>query len=178
MSAGIPGPVQGPVATPAAGYVDIYADAVDPNQVLPPEQRSYYSQHGLTPFPTWAAVLLSVFTGGLFSVIYYMLLNDKLPQVKPDDPSAGKAIGFMFIPFYNIYWQFFAWHRIVDRINFQYKLRGHQPPINRGMVTTTLILLWVGIITLGLAWIGALVTWIIVNIQTQDAINGLAEGRV
>ena len=111
---------------------DVYSEAVDLNQVLAPEQRELYKQHTLTSFPTWAAVVLNVvlfpLTLGLFTLIFNLLRHDRFPKVKPDDPSAGKAIGFMFIPFYNLYWQFVAWPRLAQRINFQ-RLRGQPPPI-------------------------------------------------
>src|SRR5947209_950428 len=121
-----------PAPAPLVPVADPYSEVVDLNQVFTPEQREQYKQNSLSSFSTAGAVILSLITFGLFSTIYYQLKHDQLPKVKPDDPSAGKAIGFMFIPLFNIYWQFVAWPGLIDRINFQFRLRGKPSPISRG----------------------------------------------
>ena len=73
----------------------------------------------LEPFPVAASVLLHFITLGLFSFFHLNLLHGKLPKVRPDDPSAGKAIGFMFIPFFNFYWVFFSYNRLCLRVDEQ-----------------------------------------------------------
>lgn len=157
--------------------VDVYSESVDLNQVLTPEERELYKQHTLRSFPTWLAVILSIVTLGIFSTIFYLLKHEQLPRVKHDDPPAGKAIGFSFIPFFNLYWMFVAWPRLADRINFQYRLRGQPSPITRSMVIALLILILVGwVIVVGL--IAAFVLWIILIVQTQGAVNKLADGRI
>lgn len=113
--------------------VDVYSDSVDLNETLTPELREAYKHNLLTPgMPAWVFVILSVVTWGVFGAVYLQLKQDKLPAVKSDDPSAAKAIGFMLIPLFNLYWYFVVWRRLVDRINFQYRLRGQPPPIDRG----------------------------------------------
>jgi hypothetical protein len=166
--------LQSPAATSALGVPDVYADGVDINQALSSEQREIYKQNSLTSFSPALAVVLSLITGGLFSTIFYQLKHDQLPKVKQDDPSAGKAIGFMFIPLFNIYWQFFAWRRLADRINLQYRLRGKPEPISRGQVTALIVLALVGWIPALLGWVAALVLWIMLILNTQNAINELA----
>jgi hypothetical protein len=54
-------------------------------------------------------------------------MHGKLPQNRRDDPSAGKAIGFCFIPFFNLYWFFFTYLRLYDRIDEQRSLHGLPP---------------------------------------------------
>jgi hypothetical protein len=157
--------------------VDVYADTADPNQVLSPEQREAYKQHGLSSFPTWAFVVLTIITLGIFGSIFHLAKHGRLPVVKPDDPSAGKAIGFSLIPFFNIYWYFVAWPRLIDRINFQYRLRGHPAPINRGTAMTAMILAVVGWVV-GITLIVAIPMLLIVGAQIQTAANKLAEGQV
>jgi hypothetical protein len=118
-------------------------------------------------------ILLSILTLGIFGAIYHLLKHGRLPVVKHDDPSAGKAIGFMFIPFYNLYWVFVAWPRLADRINFQYRLRGQPPPISRSLVVTTVALFIAGnflILPLPVACITALIS----GAQIQSAANRLA----
>ena len=165
------------VAAPAAAPFNVYSDAVDLNQALTPEQRASYQQHQLTAFPTWAFVLLSILTLGIFGSIYHLLKHGRLPVVRHDDPSAGKAIGFSFIPLFNIYWYFVVWPRLIDRINLQYRLRGHPAPVNRSLAMTGMILNTVGFLIFGIGIIVGAVMVLIVGAQIQTAANELAEGR-
>ena len=70
-----------------------------------------------------AVIILHFLTFGLFSFFFHACKHGRLPMVRHDDPSTGKAIGFMFIPFYNWYWIFFANLRLCDRINEHAKWR-------------------------------------------------------
>ena len=114
----------------------------DPNQnvyrmqgwQISPGARAALSHHNLTTFPAWAAGLLHVTTFGLFSIIQMGLTHDRLPKVYTDDPSAGRAIGFTFIPYFNMYWIFFNSMRLADRINLQYRLRGLPDGVPRGFI--------------------------------------------
>jgi hypothetical protein len=174
MSASVPIVPQGiPVVGPV---VNIYNEAVDPSNVLTPEQIEEAKQNQLTSFSPGLAVFLSIITFGLFSTIYYQLKQDQLPKLMADDPSAGKAIGFMFIPLFNIYWYFIAWPRLIDRINLQFRLRGVPAPISRSQVMMLLIATFVGWIV-GLGLLVAFVLWIMLIISTQKAINQLAAER-
>ena len=178
-----PAPPAPPYAQPAygqpAGYApalpaDVYSETVNLDQVLPPQQRQQLMQHQLSSFPTWLAVVLHFLTLGIFSVIYQGLKFSKLPKAKTDDFGAGKAIGFLFIPFYNLYWVFRFWLSLSDRINFQFRLRGQQPPVSRGVALAYCI---VGLVP----YVGFLVAWpilgpIVVG-QLQSATNKLAAER-
>ena len=95
--------------------------------------------HQLTSFPVAAVVLLHYATCGIFSLIWLNLMHGKLPRVRSDDPSAGKAIGFCFIPFYNLYWIFFTYRRLCLRIDEQRGLYGLPPSSLSGMATTACI---------------------------------------
>jgi Protein of unknown function (DUF2510) len=158
-------------------FPNVYDHVVDPAQVLSPEQRDRFRQHTLTSFPTWLAVVLHFLTIGLFTTIYHGLKLSKLPLVKENDFGAGKGIGFLFIPFFNIYWLFRFVLGITDRLNFQLRLRGQAPPISRGLALTACI------VTL-IPYVG-LISWAIlmpiVAGQWQSAANRLAaenEGRL
>jgi hypothetical protein len=95
--------------------------------------------HQLTSFPVVALILLHYLTCGLFSLIWLNLMHGKLPRVRSDDPSAGKAVGFCFIPFFNLYWIFFTFRRLCLRVDEQRDLYGLPPSNLRGMATTACI---------------------------------------
>lgn len=136
-----------PPGAPMAGYGGGGLGMVDsaiykmpaPQSMIPPQQASAAMAHQLGSFPTAVVVLLHFLTLGIFTMIYMGLHHGKLPVVAHDDPSAGKAIGFLFIPFYNIYWNFIFWLRLCDRINFQYQMRGMAPSAPRGLALATII---------------------------------------
>ncbi|QOV89498.1 GYF domain-containing protein [Humisphaera borealis] len=91
------------------------------------------TSHTLTSFSTVGVVILHWVTLGVFSFIYQMMKHGSLPVRRPDDPSAGKAIGFMFIPFFNLYWLFFANLRLIDRINEERRQAGLPQNAPRGL---------------------------------------------
>src|SRR4051812_41837101 len=68
-----------PAAVPvpaAAVQPALVADPYSPAfnvAALPPEQREAFKQHALTEFPSWAVVVLSIITLGLFGLIYHGL---------------------------------------------------------------------------------------------------------
>ena len=170
-----PVPVHDRPAAPDLQTADLYSTAVDLNQVLTPQEREAYKQNLLSPgMPPWVVVALSAVTVGIFGTVYLQLKQSRLPIVKPNDPGAAKAIGFLFIPLFNIYWYFVVWRRLVDRLNFQYRLRGLPAPIDRGQMTVAQILALLGGMVLFVGWI-----WVLVfAAQIQSASNDLAEGKV
>ena len=105
----------------------------------PPPIPTPANVHRLTSFPVAAVILLHYATCGIFSLIWLNLMHGKLPGVRSDDPSAGRAIGFCFIPFYNLYWIFFTYRRLCLRIDEQRDLYGLPPSNLSGMATTACI---------------------------------------
>ncbi|MEI6415365.1 MAG: GYF domain-containing protein, partial [Pseudomonadota bacterium] len=85
------------------------------------------SPHQLTTFPVALAILLHYATFGIFTLVWLNLMHGKMCRVRPDDPSAGKALGFCFIPFFNYYWIFFTYRRLCLRIDEQRDLYGLPP---------------------------------------------------
>jgi hypothetical protein len=142
---------------------------------IPPGQSQRFQSHGLrSTFPTAVAVLLHFLTIGIFTVIFHGLKHSALPPIRHDDFRAGKAIGFLFIPFFNLYWQFVFWQRLADRINFQFRLRGLPDPVTRGLVTTSCVLTVIPYIGI-LNW---LIIAPIVSGQIQSASNRLVEMEI
>jgi hypothetical protein len=155
---------------PIFGSTMVYDELFDLNQI-PPDLREQYKRHGFfDTFSVGGAIVLHFITFGIFTLIFMGLKHSKFPRIRPDDFGAGKAIGFMFIPFLNIYWIFVFWLRLADRINFQFKLRNQAPAVNRGLVLAAVI---VGIIP----YVG-LISWLIIYpiviSEVQGACNALA----
>jgi hypothetical protein len=154
------------------GIGDIYDPAFDLSS-LSDEQRSEFGQHQFTStFPTAAVIVLSFLTLGLFVLIYFGLKHSELPMIKHDDFKAGKAIGFMFIPFFNLYWQFRFWLRLVDRVNLQLRLRGLPPTISKGLMLATIIISLIPCVDFA-----AIIMYPICIGEIQIACNKLAETR-
>lgn len=134
------------------------------------DQKEEFKRHGFaSTFPVAVVVILHFLTIGIFTTIYMGLKHSKLPLIKPNDFSAGKAIGFLFIPFFNIYWYFVFWLRLVDRINFQYRLRNQPDPVPKGLMITALIISLIPYLGL----IGGLVLMPICAGMIQSACNKL-----
>jgi hypothetical protein len=163
-----PGPPTGSVV-PYQGSINVYDAGVDLTQVLDADQLERYKHHTLTRFPTWLVVVLHILTFGIFTLIYQGLKLSKLPLVKHDDFTAGKGIGFNFIPFFNLYWVFRFVLAVTDRLNFQFRLRGHPPPISRDLALASCIIHVIPYLNL----IGWLILEPIVAGQWQSATNRL-----
>jgi hypothetical protein len=128
--------------------------ALDPRR-LPLEERARLAQHALRPFPVWVVGVLNVLTFGLFPMIHFGLMHDRLPRAASNDPSSGKAIGFQFIPYYNLYWMFFSALRLSDRLTLQFRIRGLQGAAPRGVVLAACIcsvIPYVNILMLPILW--------------------------
>ncbi len=148
---------------------DVYNTDV---RVLSPAQRAALSYHQLSTFPVWAVGLLNVFTLGLFPLIHFGLMHDKLPRAAHNDPTAGKAIGFQFIPYFNLYWIFFSSLRFADRLNLQFRLRGLEPTAPRGLMLACSILTVIPYVNF---FVGLPIMWTIGACALQSSVNRLAE---
>ena len=126
--------------------------------------------HQFSTFPVAVVILLHYVTLGIFTMIYLNLLHGKMPQIRHDDPSAGKAIGFLFIPFFNIYWVFFTYCRLCDRINEQRRSNGLPDSVPKGLAITMCILMLIPYISM-LSWL--ILTPIFAGI-VQSNVNELA----
>ena len=87
------------------------------------------------------AAACHVMTFGFFTLFHFQLMHDQLPRNRPDDPSSGRAIGMMFVPFYNLYWMFFIQLRLLDRIEEQRRLAGLPNRSLRGLCIAMLVML-------------------------------------
>ncbi len=136
-SAAQPGEGAPPAPYPLPSYI-VSADS--------PQAR----MHELGRFSVAAVVVLSIVTLGIFNLIYFGLMHDKMAKLRYNDPSAGKAIGYMLIPFFSLYWMFFIYIRLCDRIAEQRVFRGLPPRNLRGLAIAACVF---GLIPY-LGWIG------------------------
>lgn len=106
-----------------------------PLPVSPPVAAgaSLMTTHQLSHMPVVAVIILNYLTIGIFPLIWFALMHGKMPKVRPDDPSGGKAVGFMFIPFFNLYWIFFSYLRLCQRVDEQRTRYGLRPSNLQGL---------------------------------------------
>jgi hypothetical protein len=131
----------------------------------------------LTTFSVAGAAILNVVTSGLFGLIFYGIQHGKLPRASRRDFGTGRAIGFMFIPFYNLYWAFRFWCGLADRINLQLRLRNPSHPlVPRSLAIAVCILKICGMVPyLGCLVVPAeIICEVVLVCKVQDAINSLS----
>ncbi|MBM3779819.1 MAG: hypothetical protein FJW23_16520 [Acidimicrobiia bacterium] len=151
----------------------VYQESFDLGRI-PAAQQQQFAKHQLVEsFSVGGAIALHYVTIGIFTILYYGLRHSKLPRIRPDDFGGGKAIGFLFIPFFNFYWLFPFWLRLADRVNFQFRLRNQPPPVSRGLVLAATIIQVIPYV--GFFW--WLVFGPIVIGQLQGALNALARAQ-
>jgi hypothetical protein len=73
-----------------------------------------------TRYPVWLVVVLSVVTLGIFAMFWVQHWHGIMPKRRTDDPSTARAIGFMFIPLFNLYWMFESRLRLCTRLNEEF----------------------------------------------------------
>jgi hypothetical protein len=140
-------------------------------RMLPLPERARLAQHQLKPFPVAAVAILNIITLGLFGLIHFGLMHDRLPRAAANDPSSGKAIGFAFIPYYNFYWVFFSGLRLTDRLSLQLQLRGLPDRGPRGMVMAACIFSVIPYVNF---LIGFPIIWTIAACMLQSTVNKVA----
>lgn len=148
-----------------------------PQQPIGYQQRYYpmavpagAAAHELSGFSPGLVLLFHVLKLGVFSFVHFQLMHGRLPKLRPDDPSAGKAIGFMFIPVFNLYWVFFANLRLIDRIDEQRRFAGLPPTDARGLFITTMVLLFIPCVNLA-----GLVVFLVYLARLQVGVNELVQ---
>ena len=167
------------LAVASQGHPTITTLAMHPSQVyglmnaaqLPLAERARIANHSLRPFPVWATGILNFITFGLFGLIHFGLMHDRLPQTASNDPSSGKAIGFQFIPYFNLYWVFFNGLRFCDRLTMQFRVRGIRRSAPRGLVLGAAICTVIPYINI---LIGIPILWTIATCMLQHSVNQIA----
>jgi len=119
-------------------------------------------------------IIAAVVLGFILLYRWWDAIQDGNPQTTP-----GKAVGFSFIPFFNIYWAYVAFVGLSKDINVYCKERGIPAEVNEGLalayyiVMLTTCIPYVGLITA----IGSLVLGIILTKQITDAVVMIIKTR-
>jgi hypothetical protein len=167
-SFGQPGPSYG--ADPYGPYFD--------SASLSPETAAAWRQHRFqATFSVLLLILVHFLTFGLASPFLVARKYAFLPVVKRDDFSTAKAAGFLFIPFFGLYWVFVVVGRIVDRLRLQARLWSLPGAPSKGL-SMALAICWVAS---AIPYIGLLfwlplqfALWPIYLMQIQQLCNRLA----
>jgi hypothetical protein len=151
--------------------IDIYDDCFDVDDIKKSDIKQMKRHCFDNFFSTWLIVFLHIITFWLFSIVRMWLMYDLLPKINEYDFWSSKAIWFLFIPIFNIYWAFVFRLKLVNRINFQYKLRSLDYPISKKLAIITLIMLLIPILNV----FSFLILKSILLYQIQSGINWLVD---
>jgi len=122
----------------------------------------------------------SFIASGIMTIILLYKLWDGLQVANPRS-TPGKAVGLLFIPFFNWYWAFQCyWGFAVDFNNYISKKEYSIKKISQGVPMALCICVICGIIPIinMFTWIAVLVLLIIFFNQAIDGINSLVEIEV
>lgn len=79
------------------------------------------------PSDTKVALFFGFFLALIFATIFISILHHRCWKQLPSQSqwtTPGKAVGYMFIPFYNLYWAFTSWRKLAEGINRELERRG------------------------------------------------------
>ncbi len=151
---------------------DYYREPFD-FSVLSAEQRNYSKKHTCTSFSVAGGIILHYITFGIFTFFNLGLKHGYFPKLNKDDFGSGAAIGYMFIPFYSIYWFFVFHNRLAKKISYQYRVRGLSSPVSQGFATAVCIISLIPCINL----LSFFILHPIFYGLVQSAINNLAKSE-
>lgn len=141
-----------PGATPSTGAVASRLDRVE----LRREGLFFHA------YPMWVMVLLSILTLGIYTLFWLNHWHGVMPKRRHDDPSTAKAIGFLFIPLYNLYWIFESLLRLCTRLDEELAAAGLPDRVPKELVRWFCILYLVPYI----------------NLLTNPILGAIATGRM
>jgi len=140
-------------------------------RTLPLEERARLARHSLESFPVWLVGVLNVLTLGLFPLIHFSLLHNRLPKASHNDPGAARAFWFQLIPYYNLYWIFFNSLRLCDRLTLQLRLRSLPERAPRGLLIAACICTVIPYVNF---FVGIPILWTIAVCMLQSTVNRIA----
>jgi hypothetical protein len=118
---------------------------------------------------------ISILAWVIIHTIFYFLILGKMWGAIQDgytEVTVGKAIGFLFIPFFNLYWIFKVWGGFPNEYNsFIARNNLPVPPISNGVfialpITVLLSAFYIGLLALPFVMIAVI-------IKASDAVNAI-----
>jgi hypothetical protein len=127
--------------------------------------------------PGWCMPLFLLITLNIYVPFWLYRVFRELHSRRATDLSPGKAVGYMFIPFFNFVWVFIAFNKLGDAIRSAYTHAGLTPP-GTGIVWLPPITLLLGIaLNLAVPLLGVAVAIVLLSIALcviQGYMNRLA----
>ncbi len=112
-------------------------------------------------------------------ILLYRYWKIMQPYSKRTTP--GKAVGFLFIPFFNLYWMFVAYHGLAKDIDtyLDQNRESKAPRPSTGLVLATVIMMLLSMVPyLGnLAGIALLVMLFLMKVRLNNSIIGIIQDR-
>jgi hypothetical protein len=108
--------------------------------------------------------------------IYRQAIQDGQPRTTP-----GKAVGFLFIPFFNLYWMFMAYWGWAKDCNAYISSKGLSvaPLPEKLYLAYPIIILSSGIPYVGsVTALASIVVFIIICVQMIDTVNAIYDARM
>lgn len=139
---------------------------------IPDLDRAELRRRGLFfhEYPVWVMVVLSVLTLGIYTHFWLNHWHGVMPKRRHDDPSTAKAIWFLFIPLFNLYWNFESLLRLCTRLDEELAAAGVPDRVPRELVRWYCIVYLIPYVNIvALPIIGGVVTG-----QLQSLVNRLA----
>ncbi len=139
-------------------------------------------QEQMAPFTSILMVLalIFVFAWAIIHTVFYLLVLAKLWGAIQDgqtEISVGKAIGFLFIPFFNIYWTFKVWGGFPNEYNAFIARHGlAAPPLSNGIFVALPIVVLLSAVYIGL--IALPFVMIAVILKACDAVNAIENAPI
>ncbi len=150
--------------------------------IAPDELAVTGQHHTFITFPVASVVLLHFVSCGMFTLIYLNQLHERMPRLRQNDPSATVAIGLCFIPFVNLLWFCFSFHRLCVRIDEQRRFNGLDRAAPTSLALPLCLLLITGVVAAffvhgGVYLLGLIVASLLPLFAAlvQNAVNGLCE---
>ena len=132
--------------------------------------------------PGILVLLLGMALASIAAIIGYVILYKAWQAIQDGQPrtTPGKAVGYLFIPFFNIYWMFIAYWGWAKDCNAYISAKGLSlTPLSEKLYLTLPIIVLCGAVPYvgSVAGMATLVIFIIMCMQMIDTVNGIYDAR-
>jgi len=127
--------------------------------------------------------LLGIALAFIAAIVGYVILYKAWQAIQDGQPrtTPGKAVGYLFIPFFNVYWMFMAYWGWAKDCNAYISSKGFSlaPLPEKLYLAYPIIILCSGIPYVGsVTALASIVVFIIICIQMIDTVNGIYDVRM